>query len=176
MRMMYCGYSFLRRSNFPTTKQHDGLEKIKNGNFTLFSHEGALSYTIFKKNVSPVQTYLFPAVIRFVFRVFLEIWIAVPKSAIFHHFDGVKVSQTATFATFYNVVIFFLCFVCLFVVVVAFLHRVRPHVALVVDEVEHQADVIIVVFNPTPEKFRPAFFSAVQIYDFIIQLHFVEYK
>ena len=33
---------------------------------------------------------------------------------------------------------------------------------------EHQADVIIVVFNPTPDKFRPEFFSSVQIYDFTI--------
>ena len=62
---------------------------------------------------------------------------------------------------------FLIVFVCLFVVVV-FLHRIRPHVALLVDGVEHQADVIIAVFNPTPDKFRPEFFSAVQIYDFTI--------
>ena len=68
--------------------------------------------------------------------------------------------ETATFATFKM-----LPFLdCLFV----FLHRIRPHVAVVVDGIEHQADVIMTVFNPTPEKFGPEFFSAVQIYIFTI--------
>ena len=87
----------------------------KNCNFTLFSQEGAF-FAQYLKNVSTVQTYLFPVVIRFVFRVVLEIWIPVPKWAIFHHFVGLKVPHTATFATFYNVVIFrffFVLFVCL---------------------------------------------------------------
>ena len=55
---------------------------------------------------------------------------------------------------------------CLFVVVFL-LHRIRLHVVLVVDGVEHQVDVIMAVFSPTPDK-RPEFFSVVQIYDFII--------
>ena len=60
---------------------------------------------------------------------------------------------------------YFDCFLVLFVVVAVFLHRI---VALVVDLVEHLADVIIVAFNPTPDKFRPEIFTAVQIYDLTI--------
>jgi len=104
--------------------------EIKKWQFhSLFTRRSLFS-TIFKKNVSTVQTYLFPAVIRFVFRMFFEIWIAVPKWAIFYHFVG-NGPQTATFATFYNVFmfrLFFVLFVCLFVVVVVFLHRIRPDV------------------------------------------------
>ena len=39
---------------------------------------------------------------------------------------------------------------------------------LVVDGEEHQVDVIMAVFNPISDKFRPEFFFAVQIYDFTI--------
>ena len=55
-------------------------------------------------------------------------------------------------------------FACLFLVVAVFLHRILPHVVLVVDEVVHQVHVIMAVFNPTLNLF----FSAVQIYDFTI--------
>ena len=61
----------------------------------------------------------------------------------------------------------FVCLVCLFVCLF-FLHRIRPHVVLVVDEAGPQVDVVMAVFKPTPDKFRPEFFSAVQIYDFTI--------
>ena len=49
-----------------------------------------------------------------------------------------------------------------------FSHRIRPHVVVVVDEVEHQVDVVMAFFNLTPDKFRPEFFSAVQIADHTI--------
>ena len=66
----------------------------------------------------------------------------------------------------FSIVCLFVCFFCFFVF--AFLHRIRPHVVLVVDGVEYQVDVIVAVFNPTPDKFKPEVFSAVQIYDFTI--------
>ena len=50
--------------------------------------------------------------------------------------------------------------VCLFL-----LHRIYPHVVLVFNGVEHQVDVVMAIFNPTPDKIRAEFFSAVQIYD-----------
>ena len=53
--------------------------------------------------------------------------------------------------------------VCLFL-----LHRIHPHVVLVVNGVEHQVDAVLTIFNPTPDKIRAEFFSAVQIYDFAI--------
>ena len=49
-----------------------------------------------------------------------------------------------------------------------FLHRICQYVVLVLDGVEHKVAVIIAVFNPRPDKFRPEFFSAFEIYDFTI--------
>ena len=49
-----------------------------------------------------------------------------------------------------------------------FLHRICQCVVLVLDGVEHKVAVIIAVFNPRPDKFRPEFFSAFEIYDFTI--------
>ena len=46
------------------------------------------------------------------------------------------------------------------------MHRIRPYVVLVLDGLERKVAVIIVVFNPRPDKFRPEFFSVFQIYDF----------
>ena len=48
------------------------------------------------------------------------------------------------------------------------LHRICQYVVLVLDGVEHKVAVIIAVFNPRPDKFRPEFFSAFEIYDFTI--------
>ena len=47
-----------------------------------------------------------------------------------------------------------------------FWHRICQYVVLVIDGVEHKVAVIIAVFNPRPDKFRPEFFSAFQTYDF----------
>ena len=49
--------------SYNQTTQPPGKIK-KNGNFTLFSQEGAY-FAQYLKNVSTIQTYLFPAVIRF---------------------------------------------------------------------------------------------------------------
>ena len=166
MRMMYCGYSFLRRSNFPTTKPHDRLEKLKkNGNFTLFSQEGVFFCTIFKRRFYSSNIFVSGSDPISVSCVFGNLNCS-PKMGDFPSFCRTKGLPNGHFCQFLQCH-FLIVFFCLFVVVV-FLHRIRPHVALLVDGVEHQADVIIVVFNPTPDKFRPETFSAVQIYDLTI--------
>ena len=82
----------------------------KNGNFTLFS-QGAF-FAQYLKDVSTVEIYLFPAVIRFVFRVFLSS---------FWRTKGLPNGHFCHFLQCCHVLIVF-CFVCLFVVVV--LHRI----------------------------------------------------
>ena len=69
------------------------------------------------------------------------------------------------FLTFKNLVSFRLL---LFFLLDPFLHRIRPYVVLVLDEVEHKVAVTIAVFNLRPDNFRPEFFSVFQIYDFTV--------
>ena len=73
MRMMYCAWVLIfEEEQFSYNETRRPPRKIKkNGNFTLVL-QGAF-FAQYLKNVSVVQTYLFPAVIRFVFRVFLEL-------------------------------------------------------------------------------------------------------
>ena len=163
MRMMYSGYSFLRRSNFPTTKPHDRLEKLKKWKFhSLFTRRSPFC-TIFKRRFYSSNIFVSGNDPISVSCVFGNLNCS-PKMGDFPSFCRTKGLPNGHFSRCCHFFIVF-CFVCLFVVV--FLHRIRPHVALVVDGVEHQPDVIILVFNPTPDKFRPEISSAVQIYDYM---------
>ena len=163
MRMMYCGYSFLRRRNFPSTKPHNRLEKLQKWQFRPLFTRRRLICTIFKKHFYSSNIFVSGGDPICVSCVFGNLNCS-PKMDDFSSFCRAKALTNGHFLQCCHFVVVFL--LCLFVVV--FLHRFRPHVALVVDGVEHQADVIILVFNPNPDKFRPESFSAIQMYDFTI--------
>ena len=102
-------------------------------------------FFVYLKNVSTVRKHYFPAMIRFAFS-FVFGNVGFPKRPLLPLFKMLSFLD------------------CLFF----FSHRIRPHVVVVVDEVEHQVDVVMAFFNLTPNRFRPEFFSAVQIADFTI--------
>ena len=134
MRMMYCGYSFLRRSNFPTTKPHDRLEKFKKWQFhSLFTR--SLFCTIFKKRFYSSNILVSGGDPICVSCVFGSLNCS-PKMGDFSSFCGTKGLPNGHFCHFLQCCHFLIVFLfCLFVVVVVFLHRIRQHAALVIEGV-----------------------------------------
>ena len=90
---------------------------------------------------------------------------AAPKGATSHQSDFIGFSKRPLLPLFKMLSFLGCLVVCLFGF---FLLRIRPHVVLVVNGVEHQLDVVMTIFYPTPDKIWAEIFSPVQIYDFTI--------
>jgi len=130
MRMMHCGYSFLRRRNFPTTKPHNRLEKLKNGNFTLFSQEGAFLAQYLKKTFLQFKHICFRRWSDLCFVCFLKFELQSQNGRFFITLSvmGPKRPLLPLFTMFSCFDCFLFClFVCL-LLLLFFLHRIRPDV------------------------------------------------
>ena len=149
---MYCRYSFLYEEKFSYNQVTRPPRKIEKWQFCFLFTRKSTFFVHLKK-------------------YFLQLkYVSFRRSSIC--FCSPKIGNFSSFVRLYRTLkrpllpLFkMLSFLdCLF----GFLHRFRPHAVLVVDGVEHQVDMVMAVFNPTTDKFRTEFFSAVQIYDFTI--------
>ena len=91
MRVMHCGYSFLRRSNFPRTDLFHHLEKLTKTQFSFISQSCHSSFIWSFKSPFFIKMkiflqFLFLAMIRFVFRFCGNLKFQLLQNGQFFHF------------------------------------------------------------------------------------------
>ena len=109
MRMMYCAWVLIfEEEQFSYNQITRPPRKIKK-KWQFHSRFRGAFFAQYLKNISAVQTYLFPAVIRFVFRVFLELNLnCSPKMGDFSWFCRTKGLPNGHFLQCCHILIVFL--------------------------------------------------------------------